>query len=218
VKESPDQLRRRAASIVRLLKRHYPNSRTALTYHTPHQLLVSTILSAQCTDERVNMVTPALFAKYGDVRSFARADLDELAQDIRSTGFFRNKARAIKASAQELLERHDGEVPRTLDELVKLSGVGRKTASVILGNAFQLAEGVVVDTHVGRLSRRLGFTEHKDPAKVERDLMQLIPRRDWIVFSHLLIDHGRAICNARKPKCGECSLAKLCPSAILQRG
>lgn len=211
--ESADQTRKRASAIVRLLKKHYPNSYTALTYRTPHQLLVSTILSAQCTDERVNMVTPGLFEKYPDVRAFAEADLDELAEDVRSTGFFRNKARAIKNSATELIERHDGEVPRSLDELVKLSGVGRKTASVILGNAFQLAEGVVVDTHVGRLSRRLGLTEHKDPVKVERDLMELIPKRDWIVLSHMLIDHGRAICNARKPRCSECFLAKHCPSA-----
>ncbi len=211
--ESADQTRKRASAIVRLLKKHYPNSYTALTYRTPHQLLVSTILSAQCTDERVNMVTPGLFEKYPDVRAFAEADLDELAEDVRSTGFFRNKARAIKNSATELIERHGGEVPRSLDELVKLSGVGRKTASVILGNAFQLAEGVVVDTHVGRLSRRLGLTEHKDPVKVERDLMELIPKRDWIVLSHMLIDHGRAICNARKPRCGECFLEKHCPSA-----
>jgi endonuclease-3 len=211
--ESFDQTKKRAAKIVRLLKKHYPDSFTALKYRTPHQLLVSTILSAQCTDERVNMVTPGLFKKYPNVQAFAYADLEELAEDIRSTGFFRNKAKAIKTSAQELMERHGGEVPRTLDELVKLSGVGRKTASVILGNAYQLAEGVVVDTHVGRLSRRLGLTEHKDPVKVERDLMELIPRKDWILLSHMLIDHGRAICNARKPKCCECFLAKLCPSA-----
>lgn len=203
----------RAKKIVALLKQHYPDSKCSLDFRTPHQLLVATILSAQCTDDRVNKVTPALFARYTTVKAFADADQPELEQAIYTTGFYVNKARAIKKSAQELVARHGGEVPRTLDELVKLSGVGRKTASVILGAGFGLAEGVVVDTHVSRISRLLGLTKQKDPVKIERDLMVAIPREDWIVYSHMLIDHGRAVCVARRPKCGECFLAKLCPSA-----
>ena len=203
----------RAKKIVALLKQHYPDSKCSLDFRTPHQLLVATILSAQCTDDRVNKVTPALFARYTTVKAFADADQPELEQAIYTTGFYVNKARAIKKSAQELVARHGGEVPRTLHELVKLSGVGRKTASVILGAGFGLAEGVVVDTHVSRISRLLGLTKQKDPVKIERDLMVAIPREDWIVYSHMLIDHGRAVCVARRPKCGECFLAKLCPSA-----
>ncbi len=177
--------------------------------------MVATILSAQCTDERVNRVTKSLFRKYRSLRTFADADLKELGRDIYATGFHNNKAKAIKNSARQLLDDHGGRIPRQLDELVKLPGVGRKTAFVILGAGFGIAEGIVVDTHVGRISRRLGFTKQKDPVKVERELMQLVPKEDWIAWSHLLIFHGRAVCTARRPQCGKCFLAKLCPSAEL---
>jgi len=203
----------RAVRIVDSLKHHYPDARCSLDFESVHQLMVATILSAQCTDERVNMTTPALFAKYPAIDAFAEADLEELSRDVFPTGFHNSKAKAIKLSAQQLRDEHDGKVPRTLAELVKLRGVGRKTASVILGAGYGLAEGIVVDTHVGRISRRLKFAFQKDPVKVERDLMKLVPRDDWIVYSHLLIDHGRALCLARKPKCGECFLTDLCPSA-----
>lgn len=203
----------RARKIVRRLKKAYPDSHCSLDFKTVHQLMVATILSAQCTDERVNKVTPDLFRKYPTLKAFAGADHEELEKDIFSTGFYVNKARAIKNSARELVERHGGRVPRTLDELVKLPGVGRKTGSVILGVGYGLAEGVVVDTHVGRISRLLGLTTQKDAVKIERDLIKTIPRSDWIVYSHMLIDHGRAICVARRPKCGECALKSLCPSA-----
>lgn len=213
--ETIEQTKARAKKIVRILRKTYPAAKTALEHHTPHELLVATILSAQCTDERVNMVTPALFKRYKTVQAFAEADLEELQQLIYTTGFFNNKAKAIKKSAQELLERHGGEMPRTLDELVKLSGVGRKTASVILGNAFGIAEGVVVDTHVARISRLLGFTDYKDAVKIERDLMALIPKKDWIDFSHMIILHGRGICKARRPDCPNCPLSSLCPSSTV---
>ncbi len=203
----------RAAKIIRRLRRQYPEAKTSLDYDTVHQLMVATILSAQCTDERVNMVTPGLFRKYPDVRAFADADLKELERDIYTTGFYANKAKAIKNSARHLVERYGGEVPRTLDELVKLAGVGRKTASVILGAGYGLAEGVVVDTHVGRISRLLKFTGEKDAVKTERDLMKILPQKDWIGFSHLLIFHGRAVCKARRPDCANCVINDLCPSA-----
>jgi endonuclease-3 len=177
--------------------------------------MVATILSAQCTDDRVNKVTPALFEKYQSVRAFALADKTELEKLIYTTGFYVNKAKSIITSANQLLERHNGEVPRTLAELTQLAGVGRKTGSVILGVGYGLAEGVVVDTHVGRISRLLGFTAKNDPAKIEKDLINLIPRDHWIEYSHLLIYHGRAICKARKPDCPSCPLKKLCPSAEL---
>jgi endonuclease-3 len=213
LRESQKDKQARALKILRLLKKHYPDSRCSLDFGTPHQLLVATILSAQCTDERVNRVTPELFRKYPSVESFAQAAPEELQKAVFATGFYVNKARAIKTSAEQLVERHKGEMPRTLEELVKLVGVGRKTASVVLGVGFGLAEGVVVDTHVGRISRLLGLTRQTDPVKVEHDLMAVLPRTDWIGYSHMLIDHGRAICVARKPKCGECFLSKLCPSA-----
>jgi endonuclease-3 len=203
----------RARKIVTLLKRHYPDSKCSLDFRTTHQLLVATILSAQCTDERVNKVTPALFRKYRSVQAFAEADQKELEKDIYTTGFYVNKARAIRNSARALLEHHNGRIPKSLDDLVKLPGVGRKTGSVILGAGYGLAEGVVVDTHVGRISRRLGLTKHKDAVKIERDLMGLIPKGNWIVYSHMLIDHGRAVCIARRPRCDECFLSRLCPSA-----
>ncbi len=211
-RETIAEKKARVRRIIRLLKKHYPDARCSLDFKTVHQLMVATILSAQCTDERVNMTTPALFRKYRNVKAFAEADLAELERMIYATGFYSNKAKAIKASAQQLVERFNGKVPRTLEELVSLKGVGRKTASVILGAGYGLAEGIVVDTHVGRISRLLGLTGEKDPVKIERDLMKVIPKKDWIDWSHLLIYHGRALCVARRPKCSECFLCQLCPS------
>ena len=212
-RESKEKLKRRAEEIVDQLKRHYGDAECSLDFKTPHQLMVATILSAQCTDERVNMVTPALFRKYKSVKAFADADLVVLAQDIFQTGFHNSKAKSIKNSATALMEKYGGEIPKTLDDLVRLPGVGRKTASVILGAAFGLAEGIVVDTHVGRISQLLGFTKETDPKKIEQDLMKVIPKEDWIKYSHMLIYHGRAICKARKPECESCFLTKLCPSS-----
>ena len=205
-----DPLRTRARRIVRLLAQLYPDARCSLDYNNPLQLLVATILSAQCTDVRVNLVTPSLFARYPDARAFADAKLAELEDAIRSTGFFRNKARNIKACCDAIVREHGGEVPGTLEALVKLPGIGRKTANVILGNAFSVP-GITVDTHVGRLSRRLGLSKHHDPVKVEHDLMALLPAKDWTLFSHELILHGRQVCHARKPLCEQCTLAALCP-------
>lgn len=174
--------------------------------------MVATILSAQCTDERVNKTTPALFKKYKSIKAFAGADLTELARDIFATGFHNSKAKSIKNSAQQLLEWYDGEIPKELDKLVKLSGVGRKTGSVVLGAGYGLAEGIVVDTHVGRINRLLKLTNHKDAVKVEKDLVKIINHNDWIIYSHLMIDHGRAVCKARKPLCSKCMIKSHCPS------
>ena len=196
------------------LKSAYPDARTELAWTNPLELLVATILSAQTTDVRVNGVTPDLFAKYPAAADYAEADPADVEEDIRPTGFFRNKARSLQGMARALVQDHGGQVPRTMDELVALPGVGRKTANVVLGNAFAIDEGVVVDTHVRRLSNRLGFTTHKDPEKVERDLMQTVPKEDWTVFSHLLILHGRSTCKSRKPDCENCILNDLCPSAF----
>ncbi|MEA3297670.1 MAG: endonuclease III [candidate division Zixibacteria bacterium] len=198
---------------LRILKKHYPNTRCTLDFKTTHQLMVATILSAQCTDERVNLVTESLFRKYLSIEDFAKADLKELGRDIYTTGFYNNKAKAISESARQILKLHNGKIPRKLDDLVKLSGVGRKTGSVILGAGFGLAEGIVVDTHVSRISQLLGFTSYKDPVRIEKDLMKIIPQNDWIIYAHLLIDHGRAVCKARTPECAGCFLSKLCPSA-----
>jgi endonuclease-3 len=203
----------RAKKIITLLKKRYPNAKCSLKFKTVHQLMVATILSAQCTDERVNQVTKTLFKRYNSIEDFADADLQQLGKDIYATGFHNNKARSIKLSAQQLLENHGGRIPRRLDELVKLAGVGRKTASVILGAGFGLAEGIVVDTHVARLSRLLKFTDRQDRFKIETDLMKIIPKKDWIGYAYLMIDHGRAICRARPPDCASCFLSKLCPSA-----
>jgi endonuclease III len=201
----------RVARVLALLDRHYPDARCTLAYSTPLELLVATILSAQCTDERVNKVTPGLFAKYRTARDYAAADPAVFQQEIRSTGFFRNKAASILGSAERIVSRHGGEVPRSLEELTALPGVGRKTANVVLGNAFGIP-GIVVDTHVGRVAARLGFTAATDPVKVEFDLMALIPRRSWVRFSHQLIAHGRALCRAPRPLCDACFLdATLCP-------
>jgi endonuclease-3 len=205
-----DPLRRLAGRLVRHLARLYADAHCALHHDNPLQLLVATILSAQCTDARVNLVTPALFARYPDAHAFATADQRELENLIRSTGFFRNKARNIIACCRQLVDQHGGEVPATMEELVPLPGVGRKTANVILGTAFG-TPGLTVDTHVGRLSRRLGLTRETDPVKVERDLARVLPRKEWTMFGHRLIFHGRQVCHARKPDCAGCGLSALCP-------
>lgn len=207
-------LRRRTTQILAILKRTYPDAHCALHFTTPLQLLIATILSAQCTDERVNQVTPGLFARCPDAASLAAISQKELEKIIHSTGFYRAKARSLRACAASLVAEHGGKVPKTMEALHQLAGVGRKTANVVLGNAFGLAEGVVVDTHVGRLSRRMGLTRHLDPVKVESALVRLIPKEDWTLVSHLLIAHGRKRCMARNPNCPQCELRKLCP----QRG
>ena len=203
----------RAAEIVVRLKRMYPKAKCTLDYTNPFELLIATILSAQSTDVRVNIVTKSLFHKYPNPAAFAAAAQPAMERDIRQTGFFRNKAKAVIAASKSIMEKHGGEVPRTMEELTALPGVGRKTANVVLGNAFNLPVGVVVDTHVARVSGRLGLTAHSDPVKIEQDLMKLIPQKEWTVFSHRLIAHGRKICIARKPKCRECFLNDVCPSA-----
>lgn len=212
-RESAAARRERTGEILARLEAAYPAARCALDHGSPLELLVATILSAQCTDARVNQVTPALFRRYPDARAYAEAALPELEAMIQSTGFFRNKAKALQGLGRALLERHDGKVPRTMAELTALPGVGRKTANVVLGNAFGLEEGVVVDTHVARLSGRLGLTRETDPVKIERDLVALVPRPAWTLWSHLLIFHGRQVCKAPRPRCGDCVLADLCPAA-----
>jgi endonuclease III len=208
--------RQRARKITGLLKREYPEARCSLNFTSPLELLVATILSAQCTDERVNVVTESLFRKYREAGDYVRAERAELEADIRSTGFFRNKAKAIQGACRMIVERYEGHVPESLDELLELPGVARKTANVVLGDAFQVASGIVVDTHVARLSQRLKLSEHEQPEKIERDLIELIPRRDWITLPHLLIAHGRRVCKARTPLCSECVLEPLCPSSLLK--
>lgn len=205
------EVKRRAAQVVRTLRRDYRDATCALDFRTPLELLVATILSAQCTDERVNQVTKELFRKYRTAADYAHAPREELEKAIQSTGFFRNKAKSIAGACKILDEKYGGEVPRDIDALVELPGIGRKTANVVLGTAFGLATGVVVDTHVARVSRRLGLTQHKDPAKIEEDLMELIPKSEWVAFSHRMIHHGRRICVARIPRCGDCSLQSFCP-------
>lgn len=203
--------KRHAARIIKRLKAVYPDAHCALNFRTPLELLVATILSAQCTDTRVNIVTKDLFRKYPDARAFAAARPFELERAVQSTGFFRNKAKNIRAACGELVKQFGGHVPQDLDALVKLRGIGRKTANVVLGTAFGIPTGVVVDTHVMRLSRRLGMTVRTDPVKIERELMVHVPKKEWIDFSHRLIAHGRRICLARKPKCDICPLADICP-------
>ena len=203
----------RALEIVSRLKRMYPKAKCSLDFTNPFELLIATMLSAQSTDVRVNIVTKSLFRKYPNPQAFAAASQPEMERDVRQTGFFRNKAKAVIAASKALVEKHGGEVPRTMNELTALPGVGRKTANVVLGNAFGAAVGIVVDTHVTRVSGRLGLTSNTDAVKIEQDLMKLIPQKDWTVFSHRLIQHGREICIARKPKCSECRLNELCPSA-----
>jgi endonuclease-3 len=205
-------LKSRAREIFSRLAKEYPNSGCSLNHKNPVELLVSTILSAQCTDKRVNEVTSWLFKKYPDARSFAEVPIKELKNDIRATGFYNNKAKAIKESMHKIVEEYDGNVPHNIEDLLKLQGVGRKTANVVLGDAFGIP-GIVVDTHVKRLSKRLGLTNSSNPNKIEEDLMKLLPEENWILLGHLLIDHGRKICKARKPSCKACILNDICPSA-----
>jgi endonuclease-3 len=205
--------RARVAAVLPILKQAYPNAKCSLEYKTPLQLLVATILSAQCTDDRVNIVTRPLFKKYRSAADFAAAPQEEMERDIQSTGFYRNKAKSIRAMAQSLIDQHKGKVPETMEDLTALAGVGRKTANVVLGNAFGKNVGVTVDTHVTRLSNRLKLTSHAtDAVKIEKDLMEVVPQEEWTLWSHLMIHHGRAICQARKPKCESCVIFKECPS------
>lgn len=206
----------RMIEILKILKKTYPGAKCSLIHEGPWQLLVATILSAQCTDERVNQVTPGLFKKYKSPIEMARAPISEIEKIIQSTGFYKNKARGLKESSQAIVELHDGKVPEDLEKLTHLRGVGRKTANVVLGNAFRIPS-MVVDTHVGRLARRMGFTRNHDPVKVEHDLMEVVPRKDWTIYSHLMIDHGRATCTARKAYCERCPVARLCPKVGVVR-
>ncbi len=205
----------RAREIYDRLAAHYPDAHCALDFKSPFQLLIATILSAQCTDKRVNMVTPALFKRYRTPAALAVAKPEELEEIIKSTGFFRNKTKSLLGMSNAVADRHGGKIPDTMDELVKLPGVGRKTANVVLGNAYDRNEGVVVDTHVGRVTKRLGLTRQTDPVKVEQDLMKLFPNDRWTMLSHLLIEHGRRICEARRPKCESCFLSDICPSSTV---
>ena len=200
------------------MKRAYPDARCSLNHSNAFELLIATILSAQCTDARVNMVTEDLFRKYRKPEDYLKASEEELQEDIRTTGFFRNKTKSIQGTARALTEEYRGKVPRTMDELLELPGVARKTANVVLGNAFGIHAGVVVDTHVTRLSRRLALTSEKTAEKIEQDLIAIVPKKDWVIFPHLLIAHGRAICKARAPQCAECVVEKYCPSSYLKTG
>src|SRR5687768_15146776 len=202
----------RTTEIIKRLRKAYPTAHCALNHTSAFELLIATILSAQCTDERVNIVTSTLFRKYRGPRDFAEVAQEELENDVRSTGFFRNKAKSIRAASQRILDEFGGEVPQNMEDILSLAGVARKTANVVLGNAFGISSGVVVDTHVSRLSQRLGLTKETTPEKIELDLQALVPKKHWIMFPHWMIFHGRQICQARKPKCTECVLADLCPS------
>jgi endonuclease-3 len=210
-KSAPQNKQARAQKIWQRLNKAYPAATTALTHISPFELLVATILSAQCTDERVNIVTKSLFKKYRKPEDYLAVPVEELENDIRPTGFFHNKAKSIRGLCHALIENHKGQVPQTMDEMVKLPGVGRKTANVVLGTVFGLATGVVVDTHVRRLAFRMGLTREDDPEKIEQDLMKLLPSETWIDFGHVMIWHGRQICIARKPKCSDCTLEDICP-------
>lgn len=205
-----------AKEIIRLLKKEYPDAHCALNHTNAFELLIATILSAQCTDERVNIVTADLFRKYRKPADYLKVPQTELEQDIRSTGFYRNKAKNIQGACKLLVDKYNGEVPETMEELLELPGVARKTANVVTGNAFGKAYGVTVDTHVTRLSNLLGLTEHQQPEKIEKDLMELVPKKDWVIFSHWLISHGRKVCKARRPACEICVLETLCPSSKLK--
>jgi endonuclease-3 len=208
--------RKNTLKIIRLLKKAYPDARCSLNHGSPLELLIATILSAQCTDERVNIVTADLFRKYRTCQDYIQVERTELEQDVRTTGFFRNKSKSIQGACKRIEQEYGGEVPKTMDELLSLPGVARKTANVVLGNAFGIASGVVVDTHVSRLSQRLGLTTQKQPEKIERDLIELVPKKDWVDLPHLLIYHGRKVCKARMPLCSECVLEPLCPSSLLK--
>jgi endonuclease-3 len=216
--EATPEEKKRVRQLIRILRKEYPDARCSLDHSNALELLVATILSAQCTDERVNLVTAELFRKYRTWEDYASAPASELERDIHSTGFFRNKAKSIQGACRRIGERHGGRVPDSMEELLELPGVARKTANVVLGNAYRIASGVVVDTHVARLSARLGLSREKTAEKIERDLTALVPESDWIDFSHLLIAHGRKVCKARGPVCSECALAKLCPSAFAVEG
>ncbi len=218
MKEREGELKKRTRDIIRRLKRAYPDAKTSLNHSNPFELLIATILSAQSTDERVNIVTADLFRKYKKPEDYLKVSAHELEKDIHSTGFFRNKTKAIQGTAKLLTEQYGGEVPHTMDELLELPGVARKTANVVLGNAFGIKAGVVVDTHVTRLSHRLALSEAKTAEKIEQDLIPIVPKKDWVIFPHLMIYHGRKICKARNPLCAECTLEKLCPSSSLKTG
>lgn len=218
MRETKSQRQERTEEIIKLLKRAYPDAHCALNHSNAFELLIATILSAQCTDERVNIVTADLFRKYRKPEDYLKVPATELQQDVRTTGFFRNKTKSIQGACRMLVEDFNSQVPKTMEELLKLPGVARKTANVVLGVAYGIAAGVVVDTHVSRLSQRLGLTKKKDAGKIEQDLIALVPRNDWIIFSHLLIFHGRRVCKARRPLCEECVVERLCPSSILKTG
>jgi endonuclease-3 len=213
---NPEKARTR--KIIARLKKAYPDAKCSLNHSNPLELLIATILSAQCTDERVNIVTADLFRKYRSCADYLKVPTSELQSDVRTTGFFRNKTKSIQGACKVLSEKYADRVPETMEELLELPGVARKTANVVLGNAFGIASGVVVDTHVSRLSHRLGLNENKPPEKIERDLVELVPKKDWIDFSHLLIYHGRRVCKARKPLCEKCVVEKYCPSSRLKTG
>jgi endonuclease III len=217
-RESTDELKTRTRDIIRRLKRAYPDAKCSLNHSNPFELLVATILSAQCTDERVNIVTADLFRKYKKPEDYLKVSPRELEKDIQSTGFFRNKTKSIQGTSKVLTEEYGGHVPHTMDELLELPGVARKTANVVLGNAFGVKAGVVVDTHVTRLSHRLALSEQKTAEKIEQDLIAIVPKKDWVIFPHLFIAHGRKICKARNPLCAECPVEKLCPSSFLKTG
>ena len=217
-RESFEELKARTRDIIRRLKRAYPDAKCSLNHSNPFELLVATILSAQCTDERVNIVTADLFRKYTKPEDYLKVSPHELEKDIQSTGFFRNKTKSIQGTSKVLTEEYGGQVPHTMDELLELPGVARKTANVVLGNAFGIKAGVVVDTHVTRLSHRLALTQEKTAEKIEQELIPLVPRKDWVIFPHLMIWHGRKICKARNPLCAECVVEKHCPSSFLKTG
>jgi endonuclease III len=212
------ELKQQTRKIIRLLKRAYPDAKCSLNHSNAFELLIATILSAQCTDVRVNIVTQDLFRKYRKPEDYLKVSAKELERDIRTTGFFRNKTKSIQGTAKILTESYGGKVPQTIEELLELPGVARKTANVVLGNAFGINSGVVVDTHVTRLSHRLGLSAEKTAEKIEQDLIEIVPKKDWVIFSHLLIAHGRAICKARNPLCDQCVVEKLCPSSYLKTG
>lgn len=217
-RESMDELKKRVREIIRRLKRAYPDAKCSLNHTNAFELLIATILSAQCTDDRVNIVTSDLFRKFRKPEDYLRVSPRELEKDIQSTGFFRNKTKSIQGTSKMLIEKFGGQVPHTMTELLELPGVARKTANVVLGNAFEIKSGVVVDTHVTRLSHRLGLTKEKDPRKIELDLIEIVPKNDWVIFSHLMIAHGRNTCRARSPLCEECVVEKFCPSSFLKTG
>jgi endonuclease-3 len=218
MRETKAQRKERTEQIIKLLKRAHPDAHCALNHSNAFELLVATILSAQCTDERVNIVTADLFRKYRQPEDYLKVAATELQQDVRTTGFFRNKTKSIQGACKVLIEDFGGQVPRTMEELLRVPGAARKTANVVLGVAFGIAAGIVVDTHVSRLSQRLKLTRQKDPVKIEQDLVKLVPHKDWIIFSHLLIFHGRRVCKARRPLCEACVVEELCPSSMLKTG